>query len=166
WWSPGPGRGRAPSPRSQCPFDGSKLGLDADRGRGVADGQVGILQTVAGQGAHDALSLRESSFRMPCEQPGDTGSRGGLTEDTLLLGEPGPGLQNRRIAHRADVTLRSIPGLDGPIPAGRIADADRRGDRLRRLDRGTAHQGTGALGLIAHHPGPLLDLTEIGRAHV
>ena len=95
-------------------------------------------------------SLRAVENRHPVrEQPGDRGGRGGLAEDALVGGKPAEGVEDLLVGDRRDAAAGGGEGRHRLLPAGRVSDPDRRGDRLRVLDRDAVDERRRALGLEA-----------------
>ena len=69
------------------------------------------------------------------EQAGDRGGRGRLAEDALAGGEPAVGVEDLLVGDRGDAAARGGEGVHRLLPAGRVADPDRRGDGLGVGDR-------------------------------
>ena len=83
------------------------------------------------------------------EQAGDRGGRGGLAEDAFGVGEPAVGVEDLLVGDGGDAAARGGEGGHRLLPAGRVADPDRRGDGLGFGDRGAGDQRRRALGLEA-----------------
>ena len=88
--------------------------------------------------------------RQPVSQdPGHRRRRGGLAEDALARGEQAVGVEDLLVGDRGDPPPRAGDGVHRLLPARRVADPDRRGDRLRLGDRLAVDQRGGALRLEA-----------------
>src|SRR5579862_3032721 len=120
---------------------------------GVRHGGVGVFQSVAGQCHDQRRAFGENAACQMLAEARNAGSRGGLDEDPFLRREKFVGVENFGVAHHVDQPARLIAGGFGEFPTCRIADANGGGDGLRFLDRMTAHDGRGALGLKPDHFG-------------
>ena len=86
------------------------------------------------------------------QQPGDRGGAGGLAEDALARGEQAVGGEDLGVGDGAHHAARGGHRLHRLLPAGRVADPDRAGDRLGVVDALAEHERRGALGLEAEQP--------------
>src|SRR5680860_1481140 len=150
-------------------LDGAKVVLAADHRGSCTQGGVRVLEAVAGEYADHAF--RAAAFVLALdleavgEEAGDRGGRGRLTADALVLGQPTVGLEDLFVGDRGDPAARSGEGGHRLLPAGGVADADRRGNRLGCLDRVAQDQGGGAGGLesVADRRGvQLLEAAPVG----
>ena len=90
--------------------------------------------------------------RRRAQQAGHRRGRGRLAEDALARGEQAVGVEDLVVGHRADRAARRRHRLHRLLPARRVADPDRAGDRLGVRDRLAVHERRGALGLEAEQP--------------
>ena len=133
-----------------------------DHGRRLAERGVGVLQAVAGEDADDRLGRRVALDHRQAvgEDAGDRRGGGRLAEDSLARGEEAVCVEDLLVGDGGDAPARLGDGGHRLLPAGRVADADRRGDRLGVGDRLAADERRCALGLEAVEPGRLLALAE------
>src|SRR3954447_24308230 len=133
------------------PLDGAEVVLAVDHRGGFGEGGVGVLEAMAGEDADDGLRGRRvlDGREAVGEEAGDGGGAGGLAEDAFVVGEPAVGVQDLFVGDGGDAAAGGGKGGHRLLPAGWVADPDRRGDGLRVLDRLAADQRRRALGLEA-----------------
>src|SRR5439155_9875229 len=130
-------------------FHRLELRLAGDHRSGVLDRDVRVLEPVARDDADQSLRLRAVLQRAR-----DRRGRSGLAEDPLVRREPALRLEDLLVGDRVDPPARLPEGFDRLLPSGRVADADRRCDRLRPLDR-MSHDDRGGAGCLkAEDPRP------------
>ena len=95
-------------------------------------------------GRDDAVAHRPLEHRQ-------RGRRRGLAEDPLEPGETALRVEDRLVIDRRDHPLGLVAGIDRPLPRRRVADTDRRRDRLRVVDRVPQDERRGARCLTADH---------------
>ena len=114
--------------------DGRGVGGDGRGLRRAGDRPLRVLQTVTGQHADHGGAARELPVGVQVEQAGDARRARRLGEQPLARDAP-VGRQDLAIGDGEDLPLGLRRGRDRLVPRRRVPDADRRGDRLRILDR-------------------------------
>src|SRR5690606_28166034 len=124
----------------------NRLDLRPSQQRGI-----GVLEPVAGNGAHHGEPGIEPALLAGGEQTGDAGRRRGFDEHALGRCDQPVGRQDLLVGGRAEGATGLLLGLDRAVPRGRGADPDGGGDGLRVLHRGTVDQRGRTGGLHAEH---------------
>src|SRR5699024_11255913 len=116
---------------------GRGQGVDGHHGGGGGTGQgpVGVLEAVAGDGAHHTAAAWYLPRLGRLEQARHARRRGQLHEHTLFGGQDLVGSHDLAVGDLVDEAAGVVPGLLGQRPGGRGADPDRGGDGARGGDR-------------------------------
>ena len=143
-------------------LDGVEVGLARDHRAGAHQRRLRVLEPVAGQHAHDP---RDALGRAVLQEAGDARGARRLAEDALDRREELVGVEDLLVGHGAHHAVRGRHRRHRLLPARRVADADRAGDRLGVLDHAALDQRRGARGLEAEHarrPAHLLEALPVG----
>src|SRR3990172_700970 len=98
-------------------FHRRQFRLDLEQRAGaLLDGDIGILEAVAGEGANDAAAVRDPALADVVQGAGESGRRGRFAEDTLLPGEQLLGGENLLVALPVEPAARFFLHLPGLVP--------------------------------------------------
>src|SRR6185312_6813587 len=111
---------------------------------------VGVLKPIAGQ-YRDGPASADTPGAAKLEQPGDTRRARRLSKEPFSCGKEAVGFEDLFVADRFDQSATLVPGGDSALPRSRVADADRRRDRLWLWHRNATDERGGAGGLEAVH---------------
>src|SRR4051794_27574011 len=147
--------------KPQLGGDGAEVGGDGRTDGDLVDGPLGVLEAVAGHGAHHALAPLDQADGMRPQQAGDRRGGRGLDEDALGRREQPVRGEDLGVAHHVDRAAGLVARRDRAVPARGVADPDRGGERLGVQHGLAQHEGRRALGLPTEHAGPARRAPEI-----
>src|SRR3954447_12728414 len=118
------------------PLHRADVGLAGDDGARVAEGDLRILEAVAGEHADDPARLLGAVL----QQARHPGGRGRLAEDALVRGEPAVRVEDLGVGDGADRAVRRGHRAHRLLPARGVADPDRARHGLGVLDGLAVHE--------------------------
>src|SRR5207237_3487150 len=108
-----------------------EVGRDRQRGLGVRDRRVGILEAVPGERQDEDVARAEPSARAELQRTRERDRGRGFGEDALRAREETIRGEDVVVADRVDRAARLVARGLRTLPAGGVADADRGRDRPR-----------------------------------